>query len=82
MQVDQRSPSSRQEDPYRSLPEGDATLLRPTGMETLATNLWSATTGGAYAKAAAPALLLILASTLPTLLLEQREIRNGNPNEG
>jgi len=57
-------------------------LLRPTGMETLATNLWSATTGGAYAKAAAPALLLILASTLPTLLLERRGIRDGNASGG
>ena len=57
-------------------------LLRPTGMETLATNLWSATTGGAYAKAAAPALLLILASTLPTLLLERRGIRDGNTDGG
>jgi iron(III) transport system permease protein len=57
-------------------------LLRPTGLETLATNLWSATTGGAYAKAAAPALLLILASTLPTLLLERRGIRDGSSEGG
>jgi iron(III) transport system permease protein len=57
-------------------------LLRPTGMETLATNLWSATTGGAYAKAAAPALLLILASALPTLLLERRGIRDGKSDAG
>lgn len=57
-------------------------FLRPTGFETLATNLWTATTGGAYAKAAAPALLLILASAIPTLFLEGRGKHDGNRSEG
>ncbi len=57
-------------------------FLRPTEFETLATNLWTATTGGAYAKAAAPALLLILASALPTLFLEGRSQQRGGRSEG
>ena len=48
-------------------------LLRPTGFETLATTIWSATGSGAYARAAAPALALILVSAIPTLLLAARD---------
>jgi iron(III) transport system permease protein len=44
-------------------------LLRPTGYDTLATSVWTATGSGSYAKAAAPALLLIALSALPTLYL-------------
>jgi iron(III) transport system permease protein len=44
-------------------------LLRPTGMETLATELWSQTGAGQYAGAAPYAALLIVLATLPTLLL-------------
>lgn len=47
-------------------------LLRPTGLETLATRLWSATEVGAYAAAAPYAALLILLAALPTFLLGHR----------
>jgi iron(III) transport system permease protein len=48
-------------------------LLSPTGFETLATRIWSATTSAFFARAAAPALLLILLSAVPMYLLVIRE---------
>ncbi|HSL01454.1 MAG TPA: iron ABC transporter permease [Rubrobacteraceae bacterium] len=48
-------------------------LLSPTGFETLATRVWSATSEAFYARAAAPALLLILLSAVPMYLLVIRE---------
>jgi iron(III) transport system permease protein len=48
-------------------------LLGPTGFDTLATRIWSATTGAFFARAAAPALLLIAVSALPMYLLVIRE---------
>jgi len=51
-----------------------ALLLSPTGYDTLATEIWNATDGGAYGRAAAPALLLILVSAIPTLLLGLRRV--------
>jgi iron(III) transport system permease protein len=47
-------------------------LLRPTGMETLATRLWSRTDIGAYAGAAPYAVALLLLAALPSLLLVLR----------
>jgi len=47
-------------------------LLRPTGMETLATRLWSNTEVGAYAGAAPFAVALLLLAALPTALLGHR----------
>lgn len=47
-------------------------LLRPTGMETLATELWSRTEIGAYAGAAPYAAALMLLAALPTALLGSR----------
>jgi len=44
-------------------------LLRPTGMDTLATELWSETGVGAYAAAAPYAALLVLLAAIPTYLL-------------
>jgi iron(III) transport system permease protein len=44
-------------------------LLRPTGMETLATRLWSRTEIGAYAGAAPFAVALLVVAALPTVLL-------------
>lgn len=44
-------------------------LLHPTGMETLAMNLWSETTVGRYAAAAPAALALMLLSSVPTWIL-------------
>jgi iron(III) transport system permease protein len=48
-------------------------LLSPTGFETLATRIWSATTDAFFARAAAPALLLILLSAVPMYLILIRE---------
>jgi iron(III) transport system permease protein len=48
-------------------------LLSPIGFETLATRIWSATSEAFYARAAAPALLLILLSAVPMYLLVIRE---------
>jgi iron(III) transport system permease protein len=47
-------------------------LLRPTGLETLATRLWSNTEVGAYAGAAPFAAALLLVAALPTALLGPR----------
>ncbi len=44
-------------------------LLRPTGMDTLATRLWNETGAGAFAAAAPYAAVLVLMSALPTLAL-------------
>jgi iron(III) transport system permease protein len=47
-------------------------LLRPIGFDTLATEVWTATTVGSYSKAALPALLLILFSAPFVYLLVTR----------
>lgn len=47
-------------------------LLRPTGMETLATRLWTNTEVSAYGAAAPYGALLILLAALPTFLLGYR----------
>ncbi len=53
-----------------SMKELPATLLlAPLGFDTLATRIWSATSEAFFARAAAPALLLILVSALPMYLL-------------
>ena len=44
-------------------------LLRPTGFDTLAVRIWSTTNDLFYARAAAPSLLLLLASAVPMYLL-------------
>jgi iron(III) transport system permease protein len=44
-------------------------LLRPTGMNTLATELWTQTSVAAYAAAAPYAALLVVVSAVPTWLL-------------
>jgi len=48
-------------------------LLSPTGYETLATEIWTAAGDARYGAAAAPALLLIALSAVPTLLLSARD---------
>ena len=48
-------------------------LLSPIGFETLATRIWSATSEAFFARAAAPALLVILLSAVPMYLLVIRE---------
>ncbi|HEU0087441.1 MAG TPA: iron ABC transporter permease [Pseudonocardiaceae bacterium] len=47
-------------------------MLRPTGMETLASELWGRTEVGAYAAAAPYAAALLLVAALPTALLGRR----------
>lgn len=44
-------------------------MLRPTGMDTLATELWTRTSVGAFAEAAPYALTLILVAAVPAFLL-------------
>jgi iron(III) transport system permease protein len=48
-------------------------LLRPIGFDTLATRIWSATAEGFWARAAAPALLLIVIAAIPMLVVAWRE---------
>ncbi|MBI2848245.1 MAG: iron ABC transporter permease, partial [Chloroflexi bacterium] len=50
-------------------------LLSPIGFKTLATSIWSATTEGSFARAAIPAVLLILLSSVPMAFLIVREKR-------
>ncbi|MCU1433068.1 MAG: potB 1, partial [Actinotalea sp.] len=47
-------------------------LLRPTGMDTLATRLWTETGNGAYAAAAPYAAMLVLLAAAPTFLLTRK----------
>ena len=48
-------------------------LLSPTGFGTLATQVWNATSAAIFTRAAAPALALILLSSVPMALLVVRE---------
>lgn len=48
-------------------------LLAPTGYPTLATRVWDATSEAFYARAAAPALALIVLSSIPMAFLVLRE---------
>jgi len=47
-------------------------LLRPTGFDTLAVRIWSTANDLFYARAAAPALLLVVVSAVPTYLILSR----------
>jgi iron(III) transport system permease protein len=46
-------------------------MLRPTGADTLAVQLWSHTGAGAFAAAAPYAVVLVLVAAVPTLLLDR-----------
>lgn len=48
-------------------------LLAPSGFPTLATSVWSSVSEAFFARAAAPALLLVLLSSLPLALIEIRQ---------
>ncbi len=48
-------------------------ILSPIGFETLATSIWSAASEAFFAQAAAPALLLVLASSVPMAFLVLRD---------
>lgn len=52
-------------------------ILGPVGFKTLATAVWSASSEAFFAQAAAPALMLILMSSVPMTLLVMREKRAG-----
>jgi iron(III) transport system permease protein len=54
-------------------------LLRPIGFETLATEVWQATSLGAYSRAAVPGLLLIVASSPILYLLTRRSSGGSGP---
>ena len=47
-------------------------LLRPTGFETLSTQVWSWASIGAFSQAAGPALLLVVVSAGPLYMLSRR----------
>jgi iron(III) transport system permease protein len=47
-------------------------LLRPTGFETLATRVWTGASVGLYAKAAGPALMLIVICCVPLYVLARK----------
>ncbi len=47
-------------------------LLRPSGFDTLAVDIWSAASEGLFSRAAAPALLLVAVSAVPLYLLVGR----------
>ena len=50
-------------------------ILSPIGFDTLATSVWSSAEAALFAQAAAPALLLILSSTVPMGFMMLRERR-------
>ncbi len=52
-------------------------LLRPTGMDTLATELWTKTEIGAYAAAAPYAAVLLVVAAVPAVVLD-RFLRGGD----
>ncbi|MCH7664322.1 MAG: iron ABC transporter permease [Acidobacteria bacterium] len=49
-------------------------ILRPTGFETLATRVWTATSEGVYSQAALPALALVGTSAIPVYFLIVRPV--------
>ncbi len=56
-------------------------LLRPTGMDTLATSLWTQTGSGSYAAAAPYAAALVLLAAVPTVLLTVITGRTRRPRD-
>jgi iron(III) transport system permease protein len=53
-------------------------MLRPTGFDTLATELWSRTEVAAYGAAAPYALALIALAAIPAFVLSMAMSRGGN----
>jgi len=51
-------------------------ILAPIGFQTLATAVWSAVSEAFFARAAAPALLIVLLSSVPMALITLREHRD------
>ncbi|MCH7484611.1 MAG: iron ABC transporter permease, partial [Chloroflexi bacterium] len=50
-------------------------LLSPIGFSTLATQIWASTNEAMFARAAAPAILLVLIAAIPTTIVVLREQR-------
>lgn len=50
-------------------------ILGPLGFQTLATSVWAATSEAFFAQAAAPALMIVITSSIPMTLLVLREKR-------
>ena len=48
-------------------------LLAPTGYPTLATQVWTATSEALFARAALPAMALVLLSSVPMAIIVLRE---------
>ena len=48
-------------------------ILSPLGFETLATEVWSASSEALFARAAAPALILILSAAIPLILVTMKD---------
>ena len=53
-------------------------ILAPIGFKTLATGVWGAVSEAFFAQAAAPALLIVLVSSLPTAILIFKENKPRN----
>jgi len=51
-------------------------LLRPTGFDTLALNIWQQTSEGFYARASAASLVLLIISSVPMYFLATRDLRH------
>lgn len=51
-------------------------LLRPTGFDTLALNIWQQTSEGFYARASAASLVLLAISSIPMYFLATRDLRH------
>ena len=63
-----------------TMKELPATLIvAPIGFQTLATSIWASTESVLFAQAAAPALLLVLVSSVPLAVLMLREGKLGIP---
>ena len=50
-------------------------ILSPIGFTTLASSIWAASQEAFFARAAAPALLLVAVSSIPLALITMREER-------
>ena len=51
-------------------------LLRPTGFDTLALNIWQQTSEGFYSRASAASLVLLAISSVPMYFLSTRDLRH------
>jgi iron(III) transport system permease protein len=56
-------------------------MLRPTGFETLATQMWRYTSISQFSEAAPYALLLVVIAAIPTFLLNRRDKNTSNGGE-